>query len=179
MAALDHACNDNLGDLHWKMSPSVEMSAKEWHPAFCKAGCHGGWERAQMMKSCCFVLICMFSVASVHAADEQKQRRLAECDFEAEKVLAIYRVTYENGRLGKMEEDVVADLSQQRDPKATQILKQRLDAINAREEEARQRLMDKCMRVHGLRFDSSSDSCSPKGGKAQRSYYDVEPDCWK
>jgi hypothetical protein len=127
---------------------------------------------------------------------DDKARTFFECDWEAEKIMMIYRVVFESGRVGESENKMVATLtkrehtlskrSRNREPsaaekKASANLKElrnaQVEQSNLREGRVRNQLIDKCMRAKGLSF---VPTCDPQLSSApDRSYYDSDPACWK
>ena len=118
------------------------------------------------------------------------------CDWEAEKIMVIYRVVFESGRIGESENKMVATLTKREhalskrsrnreqstaEKKASANLKElrnaQVEQSNLRESRVRNQLIDKCMRTKGLSF---VPTCDPQLSSApDRSYYDSDPACWK
>jgi hypothetical protein len=144
------------------------------------------------------VLLTVFGSHQVVAGEREDKaaRAFSECDWEAEKVLVIYRIEYESSRRGQSEDKTMAALTKRertlskrlskREPsasekKAAADLKERrseqLEQSNLRESRVRNQLIDKCMRAKGLSFVPTCDPQLPSA--PDRSYFDSDPTCWK
>jgi hypothetical protein len=128
-----------------------------------------------------------FSCLSITPAFcDQKEEGLANCLWEVERTMVLYRAIYEGGYSGKLETDAFEQLDKelQRTPAGSeryQSLKRLKDGrakeANDREANIKNKLMDRCMNVRGYRYIDD-----PKVTKCVRPDYsrgfDWDSDCW-
>jgi hypothetical protein len=114
-----------------------------------------------------------------------KEESLANCEWEVERTMVLYRAIYEGGYKGKLEADAFQELYEKilRTPENSKdyqslkkMEKQNVDREVDREEDIQNKLMDRCMRARGYRFNwTEKATCA---GFKHRSDIEAMLDCW-